>query len=249
MVSSAKVVFVSDAHFGLPVDARERQRRTHFLDFLDSLYGVERLVVAGDLFQFWYDLGSTIPKGYFDLLDGLARLRRSGTNIDYVAGNHDYWRSAFFREQLGIDTHPNGLELRTQSRRVLVLHGDGVGPGDHGYKLLKRVVRSPVMLGIARLMHPDLLYAIARRLDRASHAHTSGQPVDTRRLDAAARETFDRGFDALVMGHVHAQLHKRLEGGELLVLGDWLELFSYATLEDGAFTTARWNGASDEAPR
>ena len=239
-MSSAKVVFVSDTHFGLPVDAAERRRRSSFLEFLDSLYGVERLVVAGDLFQFWYDLGTTIPKGYFDLLEGLARLCRAGTAIDYVAGNHDYWRSSFFRDQLGVETHAAGLELRTQSRRILVLHGDGAGPGDHGYKLLKRVLRNPITTHAARLVHPDLLYAIARRMDRASYARTARRPVDGARLDAAARETFDRGFDALVMGHVHTQVHKQLDGGELIVLGDWLDLFSYASLEEGRFQTARW---------
>ncbi len=245
-MSSAKVVFVSDAHFGLPVDDDERRRRATFLAFLDSLYGIERLVVAGDLFQFWFDLGATIPKGYFDLLEGLARLRRSGTQIDYVAGNHDFWRSSFFRDQLGIETHAAGLELRTQSRRVLVLHGDGVGPGDHGYKLLKRILRNPVTIGVARLLHPDLLHSIARRMDRVSHAHTSKRPVDEQRLDAAAGEAFGAGFDALVMGHVHTQLHKQLEGGELLVLGDWLDLYSYATLENGRFTPARWESATRE---
>jgi UDP-2,3-diacylglucosamine hydrolase len=241
MLSSAKVVFVSDAHFGLLVDAAERRRRASFLEFLDSLYGVERLVVAGVLFQFWCDLGSTIPKAYFELLNGLSGLRRSGTRIDYVAGNHDFWRSSFFKDQLGIETHAEELELHTQSRRVLVLHGDGAGPGDHGYKLLKRVLRHPITSSVARLVHPDLLYVMARRLDRASHARTSRHPVDARRLDATAREAFERGYDALVMGHVHTQVHKQLEAGELVVLGDWLELCSYAVLENGAFTPARWN--------
>ncbi len=242
-MSSAKIVFVSDAHFALPLDAAERRRRQTFVDFLDSIAGAERLVVAGDLFQFWYDLGSTIPKGYFDLLEALARLRRAGTAIDYVAGNHDFWRSGFFREQLGIETHRDGLDLRAQSRRIRVLHGDGAGPGDHGYKLLKRVLRHPITTGVARVLHPDVLYALARRMDRASHARTSNRPIDAARLDAAARETFDRGYDALVMGHVHTQVHKQLEGGELVVLGDWLELFSYAVLENGSFTTARWDAS------
>lgn len=240
MLSSAKVVFVSDAHFRLPVDAAERRRRACFLEFLDSLYGVQRLVVAGDLFQFWCDLGSTIPKGYFDLLKGLSGLRHSGTRIDYVAGNHDFWRSSFFRDQLGVETHAESLGLCEQSRRVLVLHGDGAGPGDHGYKLLKRVLRNPMTAAVARVVHPDFLYAVARRLDRASHARTSRRPVDTQRLDAAARQAFEDGYDALVMGHVHTQIHKQLDDGELVVLGDWLELYSYATLENGTFTTARW---------
>jgi UDP-2,3-diacylglucosamine hydrolase len=239
-VSSQTLVFVSDAHFALPIDAAERRRRTLFLDFLASLAGIGRLVVAGDLFQFWFDLGVTIPKGHFDILEGLARLRRSGTQIDYVGGNHDWWRSGFFRDQLGIETHPGDLVLRTQERNILVQHGDGVGPGDLGYKVLKRALRHPVTRGFARVVHPDALYGLARRADRLSHAHTSGRPPDRHRLDSAARVAFARGFDALVMGHVHTQMHEQLEGGELVVIGDWLELFSFVRLENGRFELCRW---------
>jgi UDP-2,3-diacylglucosamine hydrolase len=234
------VVFVSDAHFALQLDVAERARRDSFLQFLESLQGVERLIVAGDLFQFWFDLGATIPKVYFDVLEALHLLRRKGTHIDYLAGNHDYWRSRFFRHQLDIETHTEKLELRTQGRNVLVQHGDGVGPGDHGYKLLKRILRHPLTLGAARLLHPDALYALAHGMDRWSHQHTSRQPIDTSRLEVAAHQAFARGFDALVLGHVHTQLQKPLDRGELVVIGDWMELFSYVTLEEGVFALHRW---------
>ncbi len=237
---SAKVYFVSDAHFALPVDRAERRRRSTFLAFLESLHGVSQLVLAGDLFQFWFDLGKTMPKGYFDILEGLLRLRRSGTRIDYLAGNHDYWRSPFFRDELDIATHATDLVVATHGRRVLVAHGDGQGPGDHGYKLLKRVVRHPLAIACARALHPDVLEACARRLDRWSHAQSAAQVVDSHRLEVAAEAAFARGFDALVLGHVHTQMHRHLPGGELVVLGDWLSLFSYARLEDGVFTPCRW---------
>ncbi len=237
---NASVYFVSDAHFALPVDAAERRRRATFLSFLESLHGVSHLVLDGDLFQFWFDLGKTMPKGYFEILDGLLRLRRSGTRIDYLAGNHDYWRSPFFRDELGIETHATDLVLETQGRRILVAHGDGKGPGDHGYKILKRVVRHPWTIALARALHPDVLDACARRMDRWSHAESAPLAVDARRLEAAAQAAFARGFDALVLGHVHTQMHQRLQDGELVVLGDWLTLFSYVRLEAGVFTPCRW---------
>jgi UDP-2,3-diacylglucosamine hydrolase len=232
------VVFVSDAHFGS--GAAEPERRRGFVRFMGSLHGSERVVIAGDLFQFWFDLGGSIPSGYFDILEALSRLRRSGTRVDYLAGNHDYWRGDFFRRELGIETHAGELILTTQGRRIRVSHGDGEGPGDRGYKLLRRVVRSPVVVGAARLVHPALLYGAAHAMGRWSRAHTGMRPPDTARLEAAARTTFARGFDALVLGHVHAQLHRHLPGGELLVIGDWLELRSWVRLQGGTFTTGRW---------
>lgn len=240
MVSRSSIVFVSDLHFGLPVDRGERQRRDSFLRFLVAIRGVERLVIAGDLFQFWFDLGATIPQGHFDILRGLATLRESGTTVDYLAGNHDYWRGPFFGRELGIAVHAGDLSVETQGRRILVKHGDGAGPGDLGYKLFKRFARHPLSIAAARLVHPDLLLAVARRLDRASHQTSSQQLPDRRRLLAAAHQAWAAGFDALIMGHVHVQLLEDIDGKQLCVIGDWLTLRSFVTLHDGRLTAGRW---------
>jgi UDP-2,3-diacylglucosamine hydrolase len=241
-VNDAVLTFVSDAHFGSGPD--ELVRRRTFTRFLDSLHGTDRLIVAGDLFQFWFDLGRTMPKGFFDVLAALHRLRLSGTRIDYLGGNHDYWRSRFFPDELGVEIHSGPFALEAQGRRVLVLHGDGEGPGDHGYKLLRRFVRSPLTIGAARLLHPDLLATIAQRAGLVSRAHTDQRPPDLARLEAVARAGFARGHDAVVLGHVHVQIHRQLEGGELLVIGDWLDLKSYVRLVGGRFELGRWNEVS-----
>jgi UDP-2,3-diacylglucosamine hydrolase len=123
---------------------------------------------------------------------------------------------------------------------VLVLHGDGCGPGDLGYKFLRRVVRAPWVIGAARLLHPDLLQAVARSMGRASRVHTDRRPPDLSRLEAVARDGFARGYDAVVLGHVHTQVHRRFDAGELLVIGDWLELRSFVQLEAGTFLPGRW---------
>jgi UDP-2,3-diacylglucosamine hydrolase len=198
--------------------------------------------VAGDLFQFWFDLGSTIPKDTFDVLEALARLRRSGTRVDYLGGNHDWWRSDFFERQLGVHRHGESLALAVQGRRVLVRHGDGVGPGDRGYKLLRRILRARPTIALARALHPDFLLAVARGAGNLSRAHTDRRPPDLGRLESAAEAAFEAGHDALVLGHVHAQVHRRLGRGELVVIGDWLELRSYVRLEGGVFTPGRLGG-------
>lgn len=243
-MSEETIVFVSDLHFGRRMDAFERQRRDSFFRFLQAHAGVDRLIIAGDLFQFWFDLGSTMPKGYFDILAALAALRRTGTRIDYLAGNHDWWLGGFWQRELDVTVHPGDLELVTQGRRILVQHGDGVGPGDTGYKVLKRVLRHPLTRGMARLLHPDLVLSLAHRMDRWSHQVTSQQPIDSARLRAAAQEGFARGFDAVLLGHVHTQMHEKSGQGELLVIGDWLSLHSYVTLHAGVLTPARWSDAA-----
>jgi len=238
-MSGEILTLVSDAHFGSGAD--EPERRRSFVRFLESLHGTSRLVVAGDLFQFWFDLGRTMPKGYFDVLAALHALRRSGTRIDYLAGNHDYWRSRFFHDELGVETHSGALELHAQGRRLYVLHGDGAGPGDRGYKLLRKFVRSPFVIGTARLLHPDLLQAVARVAGSMSRTYTNERPPDLERLEAVARGGFERGADAVILGHVHTQLHRQMAGGELVVIGDWLELRSFVQLESGRFRLGRFS--------
>jgi len=239
-LNEGRVVFVSDAHFGS--GAGEPERRASFVRFLDAQHGCERLVIAGDLFQFWFDLGRTIPQGYFDILDAVYRLRRSGTQVDYLAGNHDYWRGAFFTRELQVDVHAGPLEFEAQGRRVHVAHGDGQGPGDAGYKFLRAVVRSPLVIGAARAVHPDLLHAFAHAAGRWSRVHTDQRPPDHARLEAVAQAAWDRGYDAVVLGHVHVQLQLQHQTPhrELIVIGDWLDLRSYVTLESGIFTPSRW---------
>lgn len=237
-LNEGRVVFVSDAHFGS--GAHEPERRAAFTRFLDAQHGCERLVIAGDLFQFWFDLGGSIPQGYFDILDAIYRLRRGGARVDYLAGNHDYWRGDFFARELGVDVHAGPLEFSAQGRRVFVSHGDGQGPGDRGYKVLRAVVRSPLVVGAARIVHPDVLHAFAHAAGRWSRAHTDERPPDLARLEAVAAEAWTRGCDAVVLGHVHVQLQRQTPRGELVVIGDWLELRSYVTLEGGVFTPARW---------
>ncbi len=244
MLETAPIVFVSDAHFGSGAD--EPARRASFVRFLDAQHGSGRVVIVGDLFQFWFDLGATMPKGYFDVLDALYRLRRSGTGVDYLAGNHDFWRGDFFRRELDIEVHAGALEISAQGRRVYVTHGDGQGPGDAGYKLLRRVVRSPLVIGAARLTHPDLVHAFAHAAGRFSRAHTDQRAPDEARLLEVAGAAWGRGFDSVVLGHVHVQLHRRTAAGEFIVIGDWLDLRSYVVLQGGTFTAARWDGGKDQ---
>jgi UDP-2,3-diacylglucosamine hydrolase len=239
---ASTVVFVSDAHFG--GGANEAARRESFLRFLDGLDPSDRLVIVGDLFQFWFDLGRTLPQGFFDILAGLHRRRRAGNRIDYLAGNHDYWRGDFFRRELGIDTHDGWLDLDVQGRRLRIAHGDGAGPGDHGYKILKRIVRARATIEVARRVHPDLLHGFARWMGERSRTHTDRRPPAMERLEAAAAAAFAAGRDALVMGHVHAQVHRQLPGGELVVIGDWLELRSFVRLRGGHFHPGRWEASA-----
>src|SRR5205823_9261951 len=143
--------------------------------------------------------------------------------IYYLAGNHDFWLGRFFREELDVRTCEGPLTLERQGRRLWVHHGDGLLGGDHGYKLLKRVIRHPVSVALYQLLHPDLGLPLARHVSGWSRHSRADRAPDTDRLwTRLALPRFGEGFDAVIIGHFHEALHRREAKRELIVLGDWM---------------------------
>jgi UDP-2,3-diacylglucosamine hydrolase len=232
------VVFFSDVHLGAESRDREADRERRLHDFLNSLSGrCSRLIIAGDLFDFWFEYRTAIPRRAFSTLEILARLRRGGLAIDYLTGNHDFWLGSFLRDDLGIRTHDGALTIEQAGRRVWVHHGDALTRGDLGYKLLKRVLRNPASVALYRWIHPDIGIPLAHWISGGSRHLREGRVLREERLwNEVALPRFAEGYDAVVIGHLHQAYERRENGRELFVLGDWIRHFTYLTLEDGRLT-------------
>ncbi len=229
--------FIADAHLGQGSDDSNLTRERDLLAFFD-LVRSERasLYVDGDLFDFWFEYGRVIPKRYVRVLHELGGLRRAGVPVTYVGGNHDFWIGDYLRRELDVTFTDAPLKLTIQGRRILLAHGDGLGPGDRGYKLLKRVLRNRFSRNLFRWIHPDLGIPLATMTSHTSRYHA---PRTTRPeewiFDRLARPWFREGFDAVVLAHYHIPAHRKESDGELLVLGDWIDRRTYACLEGGVF--------------
>jgi UDP-2,3-diacylglucosamine hydrolase len=130
---------VSDLHLGGVPDAISQA----FIRFTRHWQGrAELMVINGDLFDFWLEYRTAVLSQHFHVLRALADLRESGVRLVMLGGNHDAWGGAFLSEEIGIELADGPVELELGGRRALVAHGDGLGPGDLGYKLLKRMLRS-----------------------------------------------------------------------------------------------------------
>ena len=236
------VFFISDAHLGAAPPDREADRTARLHDFLNSLPGrAEALFIVGDLFDFWFEYRTTIPRRYFETLTLLTRLREAGVEITYLNGNHDFWLGAFLRQTVGIRTHHGALPVERQGRRIWLHHGDGHVGGDLGYRVLKRVIRHPASIALYRLVHPDLGIPFAHWI-----SHFSRESRDELRFDGdrlwreIAGPHFATGFDAVMIGHFHRTYERREGGREFFVLGDWIRHFSYVTLEQGRLRLDVW---------
>jgi len=238
------VYFVADAHLGADSREREagRERRLH--DFLNSLPGrASALFIVGDLFDFWFEYGTAIPRRHFATLVALRRVSEAGIAITYLTGNHDFWFGRFLREDVGVDTRTGPVTLEAQGRRIWVHHGDGLVGGDLGYRVLKRVVRHPASIRLYGLLHPDLGIPLAHQVSRWSRRSRGERPLEPERLwREIALPRFAEGFDAVIVGHFHHAYERRETGRELFLLGDWIERDTYAVLEQGALRLESWKG-------
>jgi UDP-2,3-diacylglucosamine hydrolase len=238
------VYFIADAHLGVRSREREAVREERLHDFLRSLAGrAGRLVIAGDLFDFWFEYHAAIPRRHFATLAILRGLRESGVALTYLNGNHDFWLGRFLADEVGIETVGGPLALTTQGRRLWVHHGDGLVGGDLGYRVLRAVIRHRVSIALYGLLHPDLGIPLAHLVSRWSRQSRGESRLEPERLwREIAMPRFAEGFDGVLVGHFHHAYVRREPDREFFLLGDWITRSSYAVLEDGAIRLEEWKG-------
>ena len=158
-----KVYFISDLHLGVPDAATSRRREQRAVRWLESIRAdAAALYILGDLFDFWYEYRTTVPKGFVRIQGKLAELADAGVELHIFAGNHDMWMFRYFEQELGATMHRGNVTLQLGTHRMLVGHGDGLGPGDGGYKFLKRVFVHPVCIWLFGWLHPDVGIRLAQ---------------------------------------------------------------------------------------
>jgi UDP-2,3-diacylglucosamine hydrolase len=235
-MSNPVVYVASDVHLGAIPDENE----SAFLGWLEEAAAVApHIVLNGDLFDYWFEYRAVIPRGYTRALGLLADVVDSGVRVDLTGGNHDWWGGSYLEEEIGLRFHREPVRLELAGHRTLLAHGDGLGPGDLGYKLLKSVLRSPPFRWLYRWIHPDVGSWIARRASathRRQHPPTEDEESRSDVLAEWALERLerDRSLDLILLGHTHVPLCAAAQsGGWYVNTGDWVWHRSYAVLRTG----------------
>jgi len=238
-----KIYFASDFHFGIPDRSGSLIREQLFVDWLEmARRDAVEIFLMGDLFDFWFEYKTVIPRGYVRLLGKLAEITDSGIRIHLFRGNHDMWAFDYLKTELHIDIHRDP-EIREFNGKVFYLaHGDGLGPGDHGYKFIKKVFKNRINQWLFRWIHPDLGIRFAFFWSRQSRfanmikgdtAERDRRFIDTR-LSVHSRKILETnpGIDYFIYGHWHYPLDITLtEKCHQITLGDWLNKFTYAVFD------------------
>lgn len=226
----------SDAHLG----AVPRENERAFLAFLEHAGSHARsLLIAGDLFDFWFEYGRVIPGRHVRVLGALARLVDAGIPVTLVGGNHDAWGGRYLREEIGVRFEADPFEMSIGGRRALVAHGDGVGSGDLKYRMLKATIRSRAAIAAFRILHPEIGMRIAQSVssteERAQGRNRSKGRAAYIEAWARAQLEADPGLGLVVCGHSHVPARVEVAPGRwYLNAGDWITHFTYFTIEDGA---------------
>lgn len=247
--SGKKIYFASDFHLGIPDKATSRAREQRLCRWLDEISrDAAQLYLVGDLFDTWFEYRHVVPKGYTRFLGKLAELSDKGLQIEAFTGNHDLWMRGYFEEELNIPVHHGPIRRTVNGKTFLIAHGDGLGPGDRGYKLLKAVLRNPLSQWLYRRIHPDTGVGVAGWLSRLGPKHVDGeeevfQGPEKEWLVQFCIETLKHEHvDYFIFGHRHIAIEYPLPKDSLyLNLGDWLRYNSYAVFDGHDLRLAYYN--------
>jgi UDP-2,3-diacylglucosamine hydrolase len=247
MSVSHKIYFFSDLHLGAPNAAESLLREKKAVRFLDEIKkDAKAIFLVGDLFDFWYEYKKVVPKGYVRILGKLAELTDAGIAIHFFVGNHDMWMNNYFQKELNIPVYFEEKEFEFNGKKFLIAHGDGLGPEDKGYKMLKKIFRNPLCQWLFGIFPPQLGIGLANYFSRKSRAKTGNTEEkfmgeEKEWLLMYSKEMLQKKhFDYFIFGHRHLPLDITLnENSHYINLGEWINHYSYAVF-DGEKTTLNY---------
>ena len=254
---SKNIYFLSDFHLGAPNHAASLEREKAIVQFLDEIKNdADEIFLVGDMFDFWYEYRLVVPKGYVRLLGKLAELSDAGIRMHFFVGNHDMWMKDYFQQELNIPVYFEPKEFERNGKKILVGHGDGLGPGDHGYKRLKKIFRNPVCKWAFGILPPAAGIGLANYLSRRSRAQTGASEEifmgeDKEWLMIYCREELKKKkIDFFVFGHRHLAIDYRLNNESRYInLGDWINYYTYAIFDGTDMKLKSYKGKDEKIIR
>ena len=238
-----KIYFASDNHLGAPTTEASKPREKKFVAWLDEIkHDAAAIFLLGDLFDFWFEYKTVVPKGFTRTLGKLAEISDSGIPIHYFVGNHDLWMNGYFEEELGIPVYHKPQEFTFNNSSFFIGHGDGLGPGDKGYKRMKKVFVSPFFKWLFQWGHPDIGMRIAQYLSVKNKLISGDDDAkflgeDNEWLAVySKRKLEEKHRDFFVFGHRHLPLEIQLnETSKYINLGDWIQYYTYGVFDGENF--------------
>jgi UDP-2,3-diacylglucosamine hydrolase len=234
-----KIFFLSDFHLGAPDAASSLEREKRIVQFLDSVKEqAAAIFIVGDMFDFWYEYRKVVPRGFVRLLGKLAELSDAGIALHFFVGNHDMWMRDYLQKEMNVQVYFQPREFVLGSKKFLVGHGDGLGPGDQGYKALKKVFRNPACQWLFGILPPAIGIGLANYFSRKSRnkdkSHEESFLGEEKEwlIIHSKKQLEEKHFDFFVFGHRHLPIDFRLSSESRYInLGEWMNYSTYAMFD------------------
>lgn len=242
-----KLYFASDFHLGLSSFTRESEieREKKIVRWLNSIEkDAGAIFLVGDIFDFWYEYHHAIPKGFVRFLGKIASLKDSGIPVYFFTGNHDLWMFRYFQQELGVEVFAKPVELVVGDKSFLIGHGDGLGPGDTFYKILKKIFTGRFTQWLFNWLHPDIGIGLARLWSRSSRIKKKGLDEiflgeKEFLIQYIRKKETSNHHDYYIFGHRHMPMKYEIEKEcTYFNLGEWVNNFSYGVFDGKTFKLA-----------
>lgn len=248
MYERNKIYFASDFHLGSFPLERSKEREKIIIRWLDYIKkDAKELLLVGDIFDFWFEYSTVVPKGYIRFLGKLAELSDLGIKITLFKGNHDMWMFGYLKEELHVKIIDDELTLDLDGKTFYIHHGDGLGPGDNKYKLLKKIFRSSLCQWLFARLHPNLGIGIATRWSKHSRLSSNEEEnflgEDKEWLVQYSKEVLEnKHYDYFIYGHRHLPYQFKLSSSsEIVNLGEWINFYTYAVWDGKSLKLEKWS--------
>lgn len=243
-----KIYFASDFHLGVPTFELSLAREKKIVRWLDSIkHDAEEIYLVGDIFDFWWEYKYTIPKGQTRLLGKIAELTDGGIPVHFFTGNHDLWMKDYLSTELNAKIYFEPGEFTLGAKKFFIGHGDGLGPGDQGYKFMKKIFTNPLCKWLFGWLHPDLGIQLANYFSSKSRAKTGTSDEVFMGEDKewliiySKQKAKEMNADYFIFGHRHYALDIAIdETSRYINLGDWLRSNSYAVFDGQDIQLLHW---------
>ena len=235
MTAPKKIYFISDVHLGLYPPEQSARREKWLVSWLDEIkQDASELYLLGDIFDYWHEYRHVVPRGYTRFLGKLAELSDMGIRLHYFTGNHDIWIYDYLPSEIGLNLYRQPVIREMDGYKFFIGHGDGLGPGDRSYKLLKAIFTNKVLQWLYARIHPNATMTFGKRWSKNSR-YAKGIVADPYLGDdrefqvVFAMQTLKKEhFDYFIFGHRHIPFMINLGNSHVVNLGDWINNFSYA---------------------
>lgn len=238
MAAQGKIYFASDFHLGVPNYEKSLEREKAIVRWLEMAEkDAAEIYLVGDVFDFWFEYKTVVPRGFVRLLGKLADMTDKGLRIHFFTGNHDMWTFDYLEKEIGLIVHRAPIVVELHGKTCMIGHGDGLGPGDKGYKLLKKIFANPLCKWLFARLHPNFGTGLAMYLSRRSRIATGDydevfKGEENEWLISYIKDVLkEKPIDYFIFGHRHLPIDRAVGTAHYINLGDWIKYSTYAVFD------------------